>query len=374
VTLADVYGYLAFLARDRERSARSSQTKYGLSATSRARKIATIRSFFKYLTLKTKQLDVNPVAELDSPKTKKTLPRFLSLEESTRLLLSVEGPNRDRDFCILTQFLKMRAPDLRAGGLASVQRADSIRVLGKGGKERLVYLNDACADAINDYLLVRRGQKAVETRAFFLSARRERISTSTVHYLVKRHLSAAGLDSSKYSSHKLRHTAATLMLRNGVDVRTLQELLGHEHLNTTQIYTHVESDSLREAAPSPLSTYRQAVKTTKNPDKTNVSIITYYRPALLYYFTITRPVYFLSRRGLVFSGRLNHYLSRSAFFRDDEKLSGDVVLIFKSVGLEDQLRGRPVLLRQVPEGVPLPRPVDNERRSFRGVGRARFVV
>ncbi len=265
VTLADVYGYLAFLARDRERSARSSQTKYGLSATSRARKIATIRSFFKYLTLKTKQLDVNPVAELDSPKTKKTLPRFLSLEESTRLLLSVEGPNRDRDFCILTLFLNcgLRISELAGLDLGDI-RADSIRVLGKGGKERLVYLNDACADAINDYLLVRRGQKAVETRAFFLSARRERISTSTVHYLVKRHLSAAGLDSSKYSSHKLRHTAATLMLRNGVDVRTLQELLGHEHLNTTQIYTHVESDSLREAAAlSPLSNIVKPSKKTK---------------------------------------------------------------------------------------------------------------
>ncbi len=264
VTLSDVYAYLAFLARDRERSARSSQTKYGLSATSRARKIATIRSFFKYLTLKTKQLDVNPVAELDSPKTKKTLPRFLSLEESTRLLMSVEGPNRDRDFCILTLFLNcgLRISELAGLDLGDI-RADSIRVLGKGGKERLVYLNDACADAINDYLLVRRGIKA-ETRAFFLSARRERISTSTVHYLVKRHLAAAGLDCAKYSSHKLRHTAATLMLRNGVDVRTLQELLGHEHLNTTQIYTHVESDSLREAAAlSPLSNIVKPAKKTK---------------------------------------------------------------------------------------------------------------
>ena len=255
VTLSDVYDYLSFLARDRERSARSSKKKYGLSATSRARKIATIRSFYKYLTLKTKQLDFNPVAELDSPKTKKTLPRFLSLEESTKLLMSVDGPNRDRDYCILTLFLNcgLRISELAGLDLADIS-ADSLRVLGKGGKERIVYINDACADAINDYLLIRHSIKAVDTRAFFLSARRERISTSTVHYLVKRHLTAAGLDSAKYSSHKLRHTAATLMLRNGVDVRTLQELLGHEHLNTTQIYTHVESDSLRDAADrSPLS-------------------------------------------------------------------------------------------------------------------------
>jgi site-specific recombinase XerD len=255
VTLSDVYGYLAFLARDRERSARSAKTSYGLSATSRARKIATIRSFFKYLTIKTKQLETNPVAELDSPKTRKTLPRYLSLEDSTRLLMSVDGPNRDRDFCILTLFLNcgLRISELAGLDIADIS-ADSLRVLGKGGKERIVYLNDACADAINDYLPIRRAVKAKDARAFFLSSRRERISTSTVHYLVKRHLLAAGLDASKFSAHKLRHTAATLMLRNGVDVRTLQELLGHEHLNTTQIYTHVESDSLREAAArSPLS-------------------------------------------------------------------------------------------------------------------------
>ncbi len=255
ITLSDVYEYLAFLARERERNARSTKTKLGLSATSRARKIATIRSFFKYLTLKSKQLEFNPVAELDSPKTKKTLPRYLSLEESTKLLMSVDGPNRDRDFCILTLFLNcgLRISELAGLDIADIS-ADAIRVLGKGGKERIVYINDACADAINDYLLIRQSVKAKDTRAFFLSSRRERISTSTVHYLVKRHLAAAGLDSAKYSSHKLRHTAATLMLRNGVDVRTLQELLGHEHLNTTQIYTHVESDSLREAAAlSPLS-------------------------------------------------------------------------------------------------------------------------
>jgi site-specific recombinase XerD len=135
-------------------------------------------------------------------------------------------------------------------------RADSIRVLGKGNKERVVYLNDACAEAINDYLLIRKQIAAVDKRALFLSNRRVRISTSTIHSLVKKHILAAGLDSSKYSSHKLRHTAATLMLRGGVDIRTLQELLGHEHLNTTQIYTHVESSSLRDAANrSPLSGY-----------------------------------------------------------------------------------------------------------------------
>jgi site-specific recombinase XerD len=268
ITLTDIYDYLAYLARDRVQNGHSSQMKYGLSATSRARKIATLRSYFKYLTVKTKQLDENPVADLDSPKAKKTLPRYLSLEESTELLSAVDGSHKERDYCIITLFLNcgLRISELAGLDLADV-RSDSLRVLGKGGKERIVYLNDACADAINDYLLARRDIKTTDRRALFLSARKTRITKSTIHHLVKNHLASAGLDSSKYSSHKLRHTAATLMLRNGVDVRTLQELLGHEHLNTTQIYTHVESDSLREAAQrSPLSNIK---KVRSNKEKVN---------------------------------------------------------------------------------------------------------
>lgn len=264
ITLSDIYDYLGYLARDRARNIHSDQTKYGLSATTRARKIATLRSYFNYLTVKTKQLEINPVADLDSPKAKKTLPRFLSLEESTKLLSSVTGIHKERDYCILTLFLNcgLRISELAGLDLTDV-RADSLRILGKGGKERLVYLNDACAEAINDYLLQRRGIRAIDKRALFLSSRKTRISKSAVHNLVKNHLASAGLDSSKYSSHKLRHTAATLLLRNGVDVRTLQELLGHEHLNTTQIYTHVESESLREAAlRSPLSNIRKNKKST----------------------------------------------------------------------------------------------------------------
>ena len=259
VTISDVYEYLAFLSRDRPRHGNSRSIEYGLSAASRARKIAVIRSYFKYLTLKAGKLSENPVADLDSPKTRKSLPRFLSLDESIRLLDGVEGINKERDFCILTIFLNcgLRISELAGLDLTDL-RADSIRVLGKGNKERLVYLNDACAEAINSYLVIRKNLAAVDKRAFFLSSRRTRISTSTIHSLVKKHLLATGLDSTKYSSHKLRHTAATLMLRNGVDVRTLQELLGHEHLNTTQIYTHVESGSLRDAAMrSPLSGYKK---------------------------------------------------------------------------------------------------------------------
>lgn len=258
VTLSDVYDYLSFLSRDRAKHGNSLSTEYGLTSTSRARKISTIRSFYKYLTVKAKLLDENPVQDLDSPKLVKTLPRYLSLDESRKLLESVDGVNRERDYCILTLFLNcgLRISELIALDISDI-REDSVRVFGKGGKERIVYLNSACIDAVNSYLAIRSTIAAIDRRAFFLSSRRNRISRSTVHNLVKKHLNDAGIDSTKYSSHKLRHTAATLMLQNGVDVRTLQELLGHEHLNTTQIYTHVENSSLREAAmKSPLSEIR----------------------------------------------------------------------------------------------------------------------
>ena len=258
VTVSDVYEYLSFLSRDRPKRKNSPGTEYGLSATSRARKIAVIRSFYKYMTTKApidKRLKENPVADLDSPKQRRSLPRFLSLDESVNLLQSVSGENRERDYCILTIFLNcgLRISELAGLNLTDL-RADSIRVLGKGNKERTVYINDACAEAINDYLKLRKQIAAADKRALFLSNRRSRISTSTIHSLVKKHLLTAGLDSTKYSSHKLRHTAATLMLKSGVDIRTLQELLGHEHLNTTQIYTHIENSGLRDAAArTPLS-------------------------------------------------------------------------------------------------------------------------
>lgn len=269
VTLSDIYAYLNYLSRDRERNQNSSHSELGLNSASRARKVSAIRSFYKYLTLKANLLDVNPVQDLDSPKIMKSLPRYLNEEESVRLLSNVDGANKERDFCILTIFLNcgLRISELVGLNISDVH-SDHIRVLGKGNKERIVYLNDACVDAINDYLLIRNSIAAIDKNALFLSSRRQRISTSTVHAMVKKHLSAAGLDSTKYSSHKLRHTAATLMLHNGVDVKTLQELLGHEHLNTTEIYTHVENENLREAAAlSPLANFKLKEKTDdKNDD------------------------------------------------------------------------------------------------------------
>ncbi len=257
VTLNDVYDYMAFLSRDKVKNERSHEPEYGLMASSRARKIATIRSFYKYLTVKTKQLDVNPVEGLDTPKTTKSLPRYLTLDESRRLLDAVDGVNRERDYCIICFFLNcgLRISEIVGLNIGDV-RGDSLRVLGKGNKERIVYLNDACQAAIEAYKPVRSLMVGSSVSALFVSNRRQRMGREAVHAMVKKTLLKAGLDPDKYSSHKLRHTAATLMLQNGVDVRTLQEVLGHEHLNTTQIYTHVDNSELRVAAQAnPLAEY-----------------------------------------------------------------------------------------------------------------------
>ena len=260
VTLQDVYAYMSYLSRDRIVHPSSSDEHYGLNAASRARKIAAIRSFYKYLTTKAKLLTENPMQDLESPRLKKTLPRYLNLEESLSLLNHVEGANQVRDYCILTLFLNcgLRISELVGLNVTDV-RDDQLRVLGKGNKERILFLNDACQKAIQDWLVERNMITLVNENALFVSpTRRCRLSKAAVHKLVKKHLADAGLDSSQYSSHKLRHTAATLMLQNGVDVRTLQEVLGHDHLNTTQIYTHVDSDDLRIAAKAnPLASVKK---------------------------------------------------------------------------------------------------------------------
>ncbi|RHR08965.1 tyrosine recombinase XerC [Pseudoflavonifractor sp. AF19-9AC] len=259
ITLTDVYAFMNYLSRDR-----------GLNAASRARKVATIRSFYKYLTNKAKLLDQNPVQELDSPRQKKSLPKYLNLDESVHLLSSVDGKNSVRDYCILTLFLNC---GLRISELVGLNKTDvrenQLRVLGKGNKERVLYLNEACQQALQDWLTERDAMTLVDQNALFVTHQnRKRITRAAVHKLVKKHLSAAGLDSTQYSSHKLRHTAATLMLQNGVDVRTLQEVLGHDHLNTTQIYTHVDSDDLRVAAQAnPLGRVKQSKKASSNDGK-----------------------------------------------------------------------------------------------------------
>ena len=269
VTLSDVYAYMNYLSRDRAVHPNSSEAHYGLAPAARARKAAAIRSFYKYLSSKAKLITENPMQDLDAPRLKKTLPRYLNLDESVELLSYVDGPNQVRDYCILTLFLNcgLRISELIGLNVTDV-RGDQLRVLGKGNKERVLFLNEACRSALDDWMTERSTLTLLDQNALFVTPRnRQRITRAAVHKLVKKHLSAAGLDSTKYSSHKLRHTAATLMLQNGVDVRTLQEVLGHDHLNTTQIYTHVDNDDLRTAArANPLAKVRKTAKEKKKDE------------------------------------------------------------------------------------------------------------
>lgn len=257
VTVTEAYEYLAFLSRDRIKNQRSHEAEYGTKASTRARKVSTLRSYYKYLCVKSKQIDTNPLQDLDVPKIPNSLPRYLTLSEAKSLLSSVDSKNKERDYCILCIFLNcgLRISEIVGLNITDV-REDHLRVFGKGSKERIIYLNQATSDAIAQYMEVRKSIAAIDKNALFLSNRRKRISREAVHSMVKQSLKRAGLDADKYSSHKLRHTAATLMLQNGVDVRTLQEVLGHENLNTTQIYTHIDNTELRIAADAnPLSNF-----------------------------------------------------------------------------------------------------------------------
>ena len=255
ITSSDVFDFLSYLASDRPLNANSSISDYGVSATTRARKLSAIKSFYKYLTVRTKQLQENPVADLEYPKLRKSLPKYLTLEQSAALLRSVSGVNEKRDYAILMLFLNcgIRRSELVGLNLTDVYE-DRIRVVGKGNKERFVYFGSACRKAIDTYLQERNKVVLSDNRALFGSRDGNRISVSAVHRLVKKALLQAGLDSTQFSAHKLRHTAATMMLSGGVDVKTVQEVLGHENLNTTQIYTHIENTELKVAAEAnPLS-------------------------------------------------------------------------------------------------------------------------
>ena len=249
ITTSDVFEFLSYLANERTIDPDSPYAEHGVSASTRARKLSAIKSFFKYLTVRTKQLEENPVADLEYPKLRKSLPRYLTLEQSAALLSAVSGPNEKRDYAILMLFLNcgIRRSELVGLNLTDVYE-DRIRVVGKGNKERFVYFGTSCRNALDDYLVERKNKILTDNRALFGSRDSNRISVSAVHRLVKKACLQAGLDADQLSAHKLRHTAATLMISNGVDVRTVQEVLGHENLNTTQIYTHIESTELKIAA------------------------------------------------------------------------------------------------------------------------------
>ncbi len=241
----------------------------GNNENTRSRKLSSIKSFYKYFVNKLHRLDVNPAIDIETPKKKKALPKHLSLDESLGLLGAVgsdeTNPHRKRDFCIITLFLNcgMRLSELCGINLSDIDREfQSLRVVGKGNKERLIYLNDACREAILSYLPERQRmvteKPAADKKALFISRLGKRISNKTVQWIVKKYLGAAGLEIKGYSTHKLRHTAATLMYQTGeVDIRVLKDILGHEQLTTTQIYTHISDKSMKSAMDkNPLSSVK----------------------------------------------------------------------------------------------------------------------
>ena len=259
ITLDDIHAFLSYLALNQKSK-----------PATRARKISTIRIFFLYLSQKANLIQNNPAQNLETPKLDKRLPKYLSLEDSQKLLNVTEDDkdeNKERDFAIITLFLNC---GLRLSELVGINIQDidfneyKLNVIGKGNKERTIYLNKACVDAIKSYITVRpteglKNDSKASNKALFLSKRRERISNRMVQYIVEKELREAGLDTSKYSTHKLRHTAATLMYQYGqVDIRALQELLGHKSISTTEIYTHVSNDQVRDAIEkNPLANYNK---------------------------------------------------------------------------------------------------------------------
>jgi len=255
ITTTEVLDFLSYLANDRTANPDALVPEYGIEPVSRSRKLSAIKSFYKYLTVRTKLLAENPVADLEYPKIRKSLPKYLTLAQASALLQSVSGQNARRDYAILMLFLNcgIRRSELVGLNLTDVYE-DRIRVVGKGNKERFVYFGSPCRKAIDAYLIERRELVLTDNRALFGSRNGNRISVTAVHRLVEKALLKAGLDATQFSAHKLRHTAATMMLSGGVDVKTVQEVLGHENLNTTQIYTHIENTELKIAAEAnPLS-------------------------------------------------------------------------------------------------------------------------
>lgn len=240
VDLNLIYEYIYFLNTNRKNS-----------ASSRARKISSLRSFYKYLCTKAHLISQNPTIDLDTVKIGKRLPHYLTLEDSLCLLETIDGDYAERDYCIITFFLNC---GLRLNELVNINITDirdkKLTVIGKGNKERTIYLNTACIKALERYMTVRKTitpSRLEDKNALFISRLNRRISRRTVQSMVQKYIKQIGLDTHKYTTHKLRHTAATLMYQSGVDIRILQEILGHEQLSTTEIYTHINNDQLKAA-------------------------------------------------------------------------------------------------------------------------------
>jgi site-specific recombinase XerD len=256
IKLQDLHAYITYIGKVRKNC---NKTK--------ARKVASLRAYFKYLCNVVDYIDSNPADRLELPKIESRHPVYMSLEDARKLLESIEGRFKERDYAIIAVFLNcgLRLSELVGINMKNI-RGDILTVIGKGNKERTVYLNYVCKKAIDDYISNRPQPVEPNDDALFLSARRKRIAAKSVQDLVEKHLRKAGLSGMHYSPHKLRHTAATLMYQYGnVDIRALQDILGHENISTTQIYTHINDERLKDAVDrNPLNNL-DSIATLKEP-------------------------------------------------------------------------------------------------------------
>ena len=242
IKISDAYAFLSYCRNER-----------GNDNAAISRKVSTLRAFFKYLCVKMKQIPENPMEELESPKLKKSLPKYLTLDESVQLLESIDGRDKERDYAIITLFLNcgLRLSELCSLNYTDIKSDGTLTVTGKGNKERTIYLNEMCIDAVKDYMKVRPVDGVKDKNALFLSGRKNRISPKTVQHLVEKYIEKSGLGDRGFSTHKLRHTAATLMYqKGGVDVLLIKDILGHENLATTEIYPHIVDSQLKNAVES----------------------------------------------------------------------------------------------------------------------------
>ena len=237
--LEDLYSFMSYLDEDRSKN----ETKN--SPYAKARKVATLKSYYKYIYKKLKLVDENIAEELDNIDLPKTQPRYLTLEESIKLLGAVnkKSINFKRDYCIITLFLHtgMRLSELESMRFDSI-KGDILTIIGKGKKERTVYLNETCLKAITDYLIVRDNYSIQDGRMF-------NIKKKAIENIVKNNIVKAGIENAEsYSCHKLRHTASMLMYKHGdVGIAELKDILGHTNISTTNIYAHADNDTLRKA-------------------------------------------------------------------------------------------------------------------------------
>lgn len=250
LSIQDFYAFLSFL-----------DNRKNDTATTRSRKISALKSFYKYMYSEIEVIDTNITDKLTNPKISQRQPVYLTLSETEKLLETINQEKnvflRSRDLAIVFTFLTtgMRLSELISIDLSDVN-TDSFNIIGKGNKERTIYLTQNCQNLINNYIVIRSEYlKDASVDALFISTRKKRISKRTVQSTIDKYLAKAGFDTKIYSTHKLRHTAATLMYKYGdVDIRALKDILGHASVSTTQIYTHLDDEDLKNAVnKNPLS-------------------------------------------------------------------------------------------------------------------------